>query len=160
MSETDRPATATTERREGAAAANKKAMLASQVKECLKSEHNELDDAVTTRSRLRDKRRQEVAALYYEKALPKKELRDPARGVVNNCFHQEVTVEGYKHQPVRPLVDSVMRGEYYLSLKGTRDPGVAENERPRIKPVGAFPQDDAHDYWGRASSSACARSPS
>ena len=145
-----RPATASAAQDRDAAALNKQSMLASRVKDCLTSTHNDEDDAVTTRSRLRQKRREEVAKLYNAKSVPVREATDKSRGVLANCYHQECTGEAYHNQPTRPVVDSVVQGRYYQSLSHTADPDVAERARPQIKPVGAFPQDDAHDYWGKA----------
>lgn len=71
------------------------------------------DDSVTTRQRLRDKRKAEVTARY-QAALPIREQRDPARRVICNLYHQQYDSTG----PV-PLVKTLCEGAYYNPPPGS-----------------------------------------
>lgn len=97
----------------------------SKVGECLSSLNNDLNDAVTARERLRNRRKAEVRALY-ESSLPRREENDQARAVVCNVHHQQMDVA--PSEMGHPLVDNLVKGAYYNQ---PADTPVTDIAKPR-----------------------------
>lgn len=64
-------------------------------------------DDMPLRKALRERRREEVRVLYNTRAVPIKEQRDPARGVLHNVYHQEL-----EKKTEVPVVYKLLAGQY------------------------------------------------